>query len=235
MNLKEELTNGKGYHIFERFIPAILVSDIKNILKDLYPVRASSSTKIYKEREEVQTLNDISVWWSQSLNDFKVLKKIKSLVDPIVQSNFNNLEFYASDMVVINAGSKWISPHVDTPHRFQPWNYDKRLLGVQCIISLSNLDENSASTGLVPYSQKRDFEINKCYTSEYDRWFLDNCKQHKMPKGSLLMYNCRVLHSSMPNPTPDPRPALLINYLDKSIMNDVRLVDNVWTSNGKSS
>lgn len=235
MNLKEELTEGKGYHVYEKFVPNILISDVKAILNELHPVRASSSKKVYAERDDISKLEDISVWWSQTVEKYKPVEKIKTLIDPLIKHSFPNLEFYASDIVTINKGSQWVSPHVDTPHRFSKWNYDKRLLGIQCIVSLSNIDKNSASTGLVPFSQKRDFEIMKCYTGSYDRWFLQNCKQHDMPKGSLLLYNCRVLHSSMPNPTDQDRPALLINYLDKSIMKDVALEDNVWTSNGKRS
>ena len=233
MNLKDELIEGKGYHVYEKFVPNILISDIKAILKELYPVRASSSKKVYAEKDEIGKLEDISVWWSQTVENYKPVQKIKTLIDPLIKHSFPNLDFYASDIVTINKGSQWISPHVDTPHRFSKWNFDKSLLGIQCIISLTNIDKNSASTGLVPFSQKRDFEIMKCYTGSYDRWFLQNCKQHDMPKGSLLLYNCRVLHSSMPNPTDVDRPALLINYLDKSIMKDVALEDNIWTSNGK--
>ncbi len=69
----------------------------------------------------------------------------------------------------------------------------------------------------------------------FDNWFLNNCKQHDMSKGSVLFYNCRLLHSSMPNLSDKIRPALLINYLDKSILEEVSKVDNVWTSNGKRS
>lgn len=233
MNLKDELIEGKGYHVYEKFVPNILISDIKAILKELHPVRASSSKKVYAEKDEIGKLEDISVWWSQTVEKYKPVEKIKTLIDPLIKHSFPNLDFYASDIVTINKGSQWVSPHVDTPHRFSKWNFDKSLLGIQCIISLTNIDKNSASTGLVPFSQKRDFEIMKCYTGSYDRWFLQNCKQHDMPKGSLLLYNCRVLHSSMPNPTDADRPALLINYLDKSIMKDVALEDNIWTSNGK--
>jgi len=37
----------------------------------------------------------------------------------------------------------------------------------------------------------------------------------------------------MPNTTNNPRPALLLNYLDKSIIDDISKIDNVWSSNGK--
>lgn len=227
------LTEEEGYVILPGFIPRTHIADYKKILKDLYPVRASSSKKVYAERDDIKNLEDISVWWSQTVDNFKPFQDIKKLIDPLIKTHFPSLEFYAADTVTINGNSKWYSPHVDTPHRFSKWNFDKRLLGIQCIVALENLTVTNASTGLVPYSQKRDFEINKCYTGHYDRWFLDNCTQPEMPKGTLLFYNCRLLHSSMPNNTDVARPALLLNYLDRSIVNDVAEIDNVWTSNGK--
>ena len=232
--VKSILENGEGYVVWESFIPELLIADFNARLKDLYPVRASSNKKVYAERDDIKKLEDpISVWWSQSLNDFPEVKKIQKLIDPITEHNFPNLKFYASDCVFIGAGSTWINPHIDTPHRFEKWNYDKRLLGIQCIVSLSDLNNENGSTGLVPFSQKRDFDINKCYSGNYDRWFMNNMKQHDMPKGSLLFYNCRVLHSSMPNNASLERPALLLNYLDRSIIEEVSGIDNIWSSNGK--
>jgi len=35
----------------------------------------------------------------------------------------------------------------------------------------------------------------------------------------------------MPNPTNENRPVLLINYLSKDIIDEVRQVDNIWKSN----
>lgn len=232
-NLQPTLEAGEGYKILESFIPDILIADFKRRLKDLYPVRASSSKMVYAERDDIKNLEDISVWWSQSVSDFPEVIKIRKLIEPLITHSFPKLQFYASDTVFINAGSTWVNPHVDTPHRFDKWNYDKRLLGIQCIVSLQDLDTSNGATGLVPFSQKRDFDINKCYEGAYNRWFMENVKQHRMPKGSLLLYNCRVLHSSMPNNDKLERPALLFNYLDKSIISEVSKIDNVWTSNGK--
>ena len=232
-DIKTILEQGEGYKILPGFIPSVLIADYKKILDQLKPVRASSSKKVYAENEAISDLEDISVWWSQTVENFDEFKKIRKLVDPVIYNNFPNLVFYASDTVTINPKSQWFSPHVDTPHRFERWNFDKRLLGIQCIITLEDVTKENASTGLVPFSQKRDFEINKCYTGTFDRWFMENCKQHDMPKGSLLLYNCRVLHSSMPNNSDKPRPALLLNYLERTIMNDVAKVDNIWSSNGK--
>jgi ectoine hydroxylase-related dioxygenase (phytanoyl-CoA dioxygenase family) len=228
---KSILTEGEGYKVLPSFVPRKLIEDFKNRLVDLYPVRASSSTKQYAERDAIKDLPDISVWWSQFVNTWPESIAIQKLIDPIMQAHFGNLVLYSNDTVFIKQGSTWINPHIDTPHRFGKYNYDKRLLGIQCIISLDNINKDSASTGLVPYSQKRDFDIKKCYDGTYDRWFIENAIQPDMPTGSLLFYNCRILHSSMPNTKDVERPALLFNYIDRSIYAEVKSMDNIWGSN----
>jgi ectoine hydroxylase-related dioxygenase (phytanoyl-CoA dioxygenase family) len=232
-DLNKIITEKEGYKIYEGLIPRILITDLQKCLPNLKTVRAVSSDKVYAEREDISNLKDLIVFWSETIEKFPEFIAIKKIVDPIIKSNFFNLEFYAADIVTVNPSSTWINPHVDTPHRFDKWNYDKRFMGVQCIISLDKVTKDNAATGLVPYSQKRDFDIKKCYNGDYNRWFQDNCKQFDMPKGSLLVYNCRILHSSMPNNSNEPRPALLINYLDKSIIDEVSQIDNIWSSNGK--
>lgn len=233
--IDDTLKNKEGYVVFEKLIPESVIDSFWGYMDKLHPVRASSSKKVYAEKEDIHNLEDISVWWSQTVETFQPVQQIRSTIDGIVNNYFNNLTFYASDTVTINPYSKWISPHVDTPHRFTLWNFDRRFLGIQCIVALQDMTASSGSTGLVPYSQKRDFEINKCYTGGYDRWFLENCKQPRLERGSVLMYNCRVLHSSMPNPQKMPRPALLLNYLDRSIVDAVSKIDNIWKSNDKNS
>lgn len=225
------LTQGEGYIVLENFIPSWLIASFKKRMMDLYPVRAVGTDKSYAERDAIKNLADISVWWSQKVDDFDEVKAIKRLVDPVITQNFTNMVSYVTDTVTINPYSKYFNPHVDTPHRFKQWNYDPRLLGIQCIVTLDDTNKDNAATGLVPFSQKRNFDIGQCYQGMYDRWFMENVKQHNMPAGTLLIYNCRILHSSMPNNTAHSRPALLMNYLDNSIMNDVSKVDNVWSSN----
>ena len=45
-NLLKTLTEDTGYYVLESFIPKTLIVDFKERLKDLYPVRASSSKKV---------------------------------------------------------------------------------------------------------------------------------------------------------------------------------------------
>lgn len=233
LDIATTLINQEGFIILKNCIPVNQLLSLQNRVTELYPIRAVSSTNRYKENDEVKHLEDICVWWSQSLDDFAEVKSIKQLVDPIIQHNFPTLVNYVNDVVVINPNSRWINPHVDTPYRFDKWNKDSNILGIQCIIPLTDVSEENGSTGLVPYSQKRNFEIKKCYEGKYNNWFLDNKIQPKLHKGSLLIYNSRVLHSSMPNKTNIARYALLMNYIESSILDEVKTIDNVWISNGK--
>lgn len=226
------LIDGSGY-IIDKIIPNYLIRGVVARLKDCYPVRASSKNKIYAERDEIKNLPDISVWWSQSVKDWTEVKKIEFLVGHFVRKYLSTATFYSADIVTIEGETNYISPHVDTPHRFRKWNYNRNLLGIQVIVALQDTDSNSASTGIVPHSQKLDFDINLCYRGNYNEYFLKNVIQPKLTAGNILVYNCRLLHSCMPNPQPNPRPALLLNYLDGSIIEEVKKVDNIWTSNLK--
>lgn len=231
--VKTQLTENTGYIILEKIIPEPLIDSIVAKLETLYPVRASSSNKKYAEKEDIKNLTDISVWWSQMVMDWPEVIEVNSLIIDKVKEHLHDAEWYASDIVTIEKHSKWINPHIDTPHRFKKYNYDKRLLGIQAIVSLFDLDKSTGATGIVPRSQKQDFNINLCYQGFYNTWFLKNCIQPNLPKGSVLFYNCRVLHSSMPNDQNTSRPALLLNYLDLSIIEDIKTIDNIWMSNGK--
>lgn len=233
MDLKHILENGRGYTILENCIPISVIEDIKNDLDKLVPVRASSSDKVYAEKDEIKNLKDIAVWWSQMLDDWQNVQFIDNTIKSIIQVDFPELETYAIDSVHISSHSQWVNPHVDTPYRFKKYNFDKRLLGIQCIIPIFDLDPTNGSTGLVPFSQKRDFDIDLCYNDHYTKWFNNNVKQHCISQGSALIYNCRILHSSMPNNTDITRPALLINYLHKDIIDEVKQMDNIWNSNDR--
>lgn len=226
------LTDSPGYLFFESYIAKDLIDNINSKLDTLYPIRASSSGKVYAERDKIKDLPDVCVWWSQLVMDWPEVIAINDQLLPIIAEQLDNAVFYSSDIVTINGDSKWINPHVDTPHRFKEWNEDERLLGVQVIISLQDTTPEMGATGFVPDSHIPDWDINLCYNGAYNKYFWDYCEQRDMPKGSVLMYNCRLLHSSMPNFLPEPRPMLLLHYLNGDIVENVKKVDNIWSSNG---
>ena len=227
-----ELTEGPGYLFIENAISDNLINSINSKLDKLHPVRALDSGKVYAERGDIYDLdNDISIWWSQMVMDWKEVKLINDILLPRVSAELDNASFYASDIVTINGDSKLVNPHVDTPHRFKQWNTDPRLLGVQCIVALQDTTPEMGTTGFVPNSHEPDWDIDMCYNGAYNKYFYDFCEQLYMPKGSVLMYNSRLLHSSMPNNLPESRPMLLLNYLNGAIVEDVKKIDNIWNSN----
>ena len=138
-----ELTEGEGYLFLENVIPIDLIDAINSKLDTLYPVRAVSSDRQYAERDKINELPDINVWWSQMVMDWPEVQSINELIIPKINLELTDAVFYSSDIVTINGNSKWINPHVDTPHRFKQWNEDERLLGVQCIIALHNTTPES--------------------------------------------------------------------------------------------
>lgn len=227
-----ELTAGEGYIFLLNIIPDDLIDSINSKLNTLYPVRATSSGKRYEEGENIKKLSDISYWWSQMVMDWPEVQAINDILLPKISEELDDAVFYASDIITINGDTKLVNPHVDTPHRFKQWNSDTRLLGVQCIVALQDTTPEMGTTGFVPYSHEPDWDIDMCYNSAYNKYFWDFHEQRYMPKGSVLMYNCRLLHSSMPNYLPEPRPMLLLNYLSGDIVEDVKKIDNIWSSNG---
>jgi len=65
----------------------------------------------------------------------------------------------------------------------------------------------------------------------HDEYFLENAEQYDMPKGSILFYNTRLMHSTMPLNLPKKRSILLINYIRHDIIEEIKDKDNVWSSN----
>jgi ectoine hydroxylase-related dioxygenase (phytanoyl-CoA dioxygenase family) len=231
MNNKDFLTNGDGWLVKERLIPETLIDNFVDRMHELHPVRALSRDKQYAEKDNIKDLKDISIWWSQTVMDWPEMQAIKAIIDEQVNPTLDLPTFYASDVVVIESQSNLTNPHVDTPHRFKQWNEDERLLGVQCIIALQDTTPEQGSTGFVPKSHIQDWDIDMCYSGAYNKYFYSLSEQRHMTKGSVLMYNCRLLHSSMPNYLPKSRPALLLNYLNGAIVEDVKKIDNIWQSN----
>ena len=238
---KKDITNdqlsheGRGFDIINDIVPDSLIQRVNDRKDELYPVRASTHKKQYAEAEACKKLFGIAVWWSQLTDDWDEVKEIHDLIYPEIKKHLTDATFYASDIVTINGPSRWIGPHVDTPHRFEQYNKRENndVCGVQVIIPLDDLDKDTGATGVVPNSHREDWDIQDCYEGLHDEYFLENAEQYDMPKGSILFYNTRLMHSTMPLHLPKKRSILLINYLKDDIIKDIKDEDNVWSSNGK--
>lgn len=229
---KNTLTTGKGWLVLDKLVPEAIIDLFNDKLGTLYPIRALSQNKQYAEKQEISNLPDIAIWWSKLVDDLPEFKSIRQLIDPVVESALANVKHYASDVVTLNPGSTVINPHVDTPNRFKKWSMAQSMLGVQMIVALCDITPENGSTGVCSYSQLQDFDIESCYAGKHDKWFAENNIQPILTKGSVLMYNTKLLHSSMPNITTQPRHALLLNYIDADIIDELKLIDNIWSSNG---
>jgi sulfatase maturation enzyme AslB (radical SAM superfamily) len=228
---------GKGFDMVYDIIPTEIIDNINDRKDELYPVRVSTHKKQYAEGKDCEKLKSkgIAVWWSQLTDDWKEVKAIHDIIYPEIKVHLPDCEFYASDIVTINGPSRWCGPHIDTPHRFPKYNMrsDNDVYGVQVIIPLDDLDKDTGATGVIPYSHQSDWDIQACYEGVHDEYFKLHAEQYDMPKGSILFYNTRLLHSTMPLHLPKKRSILLINYLRSDIIQEVKLKDNVWSSNGK--
>ena len=230
MSPREKLTNGKGWLLEKSYINENLIDNFYARIDRLGPRRAIDINKNYAEGAGILALGNLAIWWSQQVLDWPEFLPIEKQTYTLVRGILSDPRLYAADVVTIEPGSDIINPHVDTPHRFPEWNFDRRLLALQLIIPLHDIDSKSGSTGLIDQSQLEDYPIEDCYQGKYNQIFMDLVKQPKMPKGSVLCYNARLLHSSMPNPSKRPRKALLIHYCESSIIKSLRSIDNIWSS-----
>ncbi len=227
---RKKLIHGKGWLLKKSYIGESLIDTFYDRIDRLGPRRAIDINKKYAEGAGILDLDKLAIWWSQQVLDWAEFQSIEKITFDLVRNILLDPRLYAADVVTIEPGSNIINPHVDTPHRFPEWNFDQRLLALQLIIPLHDIDSKSGSTGLVDQSQLENYPIDDCYQGKYNQLFLDLVKQPKMPKGSVLCYNARLLHSSMPNPSSRPRKALLIHYCESSIIKPLRSIDNIWSS-----
>lgn len=221
--IKLELISGPGFLVKENVIPVDVIDLLSQRLHELKPKKISSHNVKYFENEKINEAPDTSIWWSQQLDWDEVLK-IDQYIHPLVNQHLDNSQLYSSNIITVEPYTNWVNPQVDMPHRFETYNFDKRFLGLQVAIPLVDTD----ILGVFPKSQVVNFDIGLCYKGYYTHWFKANCVRPKLKKGSIIFYNTRLLHSSMPNNSNQAIPLLLMNYLDNDIINNVKNIDPTW-------
>lgn len=226
--LRYQLTKGTGWHLMHNAFPINLIDQVNANLDMLRPRRGFTTGRTYVEGDtNKRYFGPLSLWWSQQVRDMPGVMEINDVILRIIDPLLDSAVLYATDVVTIEPGSTIVNPHVDTPHRFRPWNFDDRMLAIQAIVSLHDIDKNSGSTGVYTGSQLYDWDINECYKGTYNDEFLENVIQPDMPKNSLLFYNCRLMHSSMPNPSNTSRRALLLHYCSEPLVESLHEWDNI--------
>lgn len=169
-------------------------------------------------------------WWSQDVNELHFVEQVQKRYTPHICRLLEEPVLYHSDFVVTTQHHQGVRPHIDTPYRFESFADEDRLLGVQCLIALDHFHRETGGTAFVPGSHREKWDIKACYRGEHNEYFLKNYAQPEILPGEMLMWNPRVLHSAMPNNTPAIRTALLMLFVEREIHEELRVIDNIFTS-----
>lgn len=127
---------------------------------------------------------------------------------------------------------KWHQDIQFWPHT----NYSPVTIGVY----LSDVDDEMGPMGVIPGSHDRElFDLygpDGAWTGAIDprdleRVALDKAVWMTGPRGSVTVHNCRMVHGSMPNLSPRPRPLLLQTYASADALHCTNIVDRAPLSN----
>ena len=218
----------QGYCVVRSAIDPLLIYQLNRQQDNLVPMRGHDFTAKYFPRNKLNEADKLAIWWSQQVGDWFGAKEINDKLLEITQGWFDNNVVYVSDVITNEAGNKFVKPHIDSPYRFEKWHETFELLGIQCIVPLCKFNKENGGTGLYPGSHLRNWVVQDSYRGVYTEEFLKHVIQPEMDPGDVLIYNPRVLHSTMPNNTNLTRRALLTHITTRELAEELKLVDNVY-------
>ena len=220
----------QGYTIYKGIAPAKAIYNLA-YWKDAYdiPTRGHDVNGVYYNKfvSDVDWAN----YWTDPLNEHTSLLSIRKVVDDLVDIYLDDPVFYHADVSVLTPKCNAVRPHIDTPHRHTPFNdrIHKRL-GIQVAIPMSEYNIRCGVTGLLPGSHKKFWDIKKCYKGEYTAEFMKSAIQPELNYGDILMWDSRLLHSQMPNVSSNHRYMILLNYVEKDIVQELMEYESTLTS-----
>jgi ectoine hydroxylase-related dioxygenase (phytanoyl-CoA dioxygenase family) len=218
----------QGYCIVRNVIDVKDINRLCRLEHYLKPQRGHDFTAKYFPKQKLNEVDKLAMWWSQQLTSWKCVKSINQCLLEITQGWFDNNAIYVSDVITNEPGNQFVKPHIDSPYRFDKWHETFELLGVQCIVPLCKFNKENGGTGLYPGSHLKNWIVNDSYRGVYTKEFLNNVVQPEMNPRDVLIYNPRVLHSTMPNNTDLKRRALLTHITTREMVDQLKLVDNIW-------
>jgi hypothetical protein len=227
-NLKTQLLDN-GFLVYKKLIDIDILQKINNKVPLLVAHRGHDVDNKYWPQSKVKDCPELALWWSQQITYWPEIQKIEEFLLDLCKDLFDKPVLYIADVITNTPKNKYIKPHIDTPYRFDKWHNSRELLGVQCIIPLCKFTRENGGTGLLPGSHKKDWVVKESYAGTYNDEFLSKMVQPEMDLGDMLIYHPRVLHSTMPNKTEEPRRALLMHITDAFMVNQLKMVDTVFT------
>ena len=218
----------QGYCVVRKAINLRDIEDLNYLQNTLEPQRGHDFTAKYFPRSKIKEASKLAIWWSQQVVDFDCVRSMNHDLLEITQGWFDNNAIYVTDVITNEPGNHYVKPHIDSPYRFDQWHDSVELLGVQCIVPLCEFNKLNGGTGLYPGSHLKNWVVKDSYRGVYTEEFLANVIQPEMNPGDVLIYNPRVLHSTMPNNTDLPRRAMLTHITTREMVSQLKLVDNIW-------
>lgn len=218
----------QGYDVYKNIIPLSVIDRINTKTNLLVPHRAHGLNHKYYPKNKVHECDQLGIWWSQQLTAWPEIQDISTILIHNLSVLFTDPSMYVADIITNEPGNTFVKPHIDTPYRFDQWHDSTELLGVQCIIPLCHFTKENGGTGILPGSHLKNWVVKDSYRGLYNEEFLNGVIQPEMHPGDVLAYNPRLLHSTMPNSTYIPRRALLIHITNKNMIEQLKLVDNIW-------
>jgi ectoine hydroxylase-related dioxygenase (phytanoyl-CoA dioxygenase family) len=220
--------NEQGFCVARNVIDIEWINKLNAVQHLLIPQRGHDYQAKYYPKQKLDEAERLAIWWSQQVVFWPGAQEINNKLLEITHGWFKNNCIYVADVITNEGGNAYVKPHIDSPYRFDEWHDNPELLGVQCIVPLCHFNKENGGTGLYPGSHLKSWIVQESYRGTYTEEFLANVIQPEMSPGDVLIYNPRVLHSTMPNYTNTVRRALLSHVTTVEMVKQLKLVDNIW-------
>jgi len=217
-----------GFCVARKLLDVSWIDTINSQTDKLVPQRAHDLDHKYWTKDKIHLAPSLGVWWSQQIVEWDGVQQLNARLTETVGKIFQSPTIYVTDIISNEQGNKFVKPHIDTPYRFDRWHNETALLGIQCIVPLETFTKENGGTGIYPGSHLRDWVVKDSYRGLYNEEFVANCIQPEMSPGDVLIYNPRLLHSTMPNSTSKVRRALLSHITNSDMIPLLKQVDNIW-------
>lgn len=218
----------QGYCVVKDLLDKAPIQGLDKLHPLLVPQRGHDFDAKYFPKNKLDEAGPLAIWWSQQVTAWNYVRSINDKLLELTQGWFDNNTIYVSDVISNEPGNKYVKPHIDSPYRFDKWHDVSELLGVQCIVPLCQFNKETGGTGLYPGSHLKNWIVQESYRGTYTEEFLANVVQPEMEPGDVLIYNPRLLHSTMPNLSSNTRRALLTHITTQEMVRELKLVDNIW-------
>ena len=218
----------QGYCVVNNVFDPAWINTLDQLHDLLVPQRGHDFNAKYFAKDKLQEAESLAIWWSQQVANWQSVLQINRRILEITAGWFDSNEVYVSDIISNEPGNKFVKPHIDSPYRFDRWHDVSELLGVQCIVPLCHFNKENGGTGIYPGSHLKNWIVQESYRGTYTEEFLANVLQPEMAPGDMLIYNPRLLHSTMPNNTNQTRRALLTHITSREMVKQLKMVDNIW-------